>query len=62
MAAAIKNSVYKMKNQLDAYLHNNRVSPLLDLIEKKIHLERSLIVLGMLLPFFFFAYVIVSFV
>ncbi|CAF1158107.1 unnamed protein product [Rotaria sordida] len=48
MSAVIKNNIHKVKNELNPYLHNNRISLFLDLVEQKIHLERSLIALGIL--------------
>lgn len=53
MASAVKNSVDKVKNGLDPYLQNNSICPLLDVIEKKIHVGRAFIVLGTFLEFFF---------
>jgi len=49
MAAVIQNIIHKVKNRLDPYLRDNRISPFFDFIEKKIHLNRSLIAFGMLL-------------
>ncbi len=53
MAALIRNIIQKLKNKLDTYLYNNQISPFLDLAERKIHLHRSIIALGMLLSFLF---------
>jgi hypothetical protein len=53
MAALIQNSIDKVNNELHPYLYNNRISPLWDLVEQKIQLERSILALGMLLSFFF---------
>ncbi len=53
MAGVIQNNMKKMKTGLDPYLQNNCISPFLDIIEQKIHLERSFVVVGMLLQFFF---------
>jgi hypothetical protein len=52
MAAVIQNSFHKVKNEINPYLYNNWISPFFDLAEQKVHLERSIIALGMLLPFF----------
>jgi hypothetical protein len=47
MAAVIQNNIQKVKTGLNPYLQNNRISPFFDIVEKKVHLERSLITLGM---------------
>ena len=60
MAAVIQQSMLKVKNKLNPYLNNNRISPVFDLVEQKVHLDRSLIALGMLLSFLF-AHLIVLF-
>jgi hypothetical protein len=53
MSGVIQNNMKKVKIGLDSYLQNNRISPFLDIIEEKIHLERSFVVFSMLLQFFF---------
>ncbi|CAF1521836.1 unnamed protein product [Adineta steineri] len=47
MAALLQKNFDKVKNRINPYLHNNRISPLLDLAENKIHVERSIIALGL---------------
>ncbi|CAF1368635.1 unnamed protein product [Adineta steineri] len=47
MAAAIRENIDNVKNKLDPYLHSEQIDSYLNPIEQKIHLERSLIVLGL---------------
>jgi hypothetical protein len=47
MAAIIQNNFDKVKNGIKPYLHDNQISPYLDLVESKIPLERSVIALSM---------------
>lgn len=46
----------KIKNRLHPYLYNNPISPFLDIAERKIHLDRSILVLGIFLQIFFAFY------
>jgi hypothetical protein len=47
MDAVIQNHMQKVKTGLNPYLQNNRISPFFDIVEKKVHLERSLVTVGM---------------
>ncbi|CAF1381914.1 unnamed protein product [Adineta steineri] len=47
MAAAIRENIDNVKNKLDPYLHSEQIDSYLNPVEEKIHLERSLIVLGL---------------
>ncbi len=53
VTSVIKDINNKVKCKLDPYLRDNQISPFLDFIEQKLHLERSIVMLGMLLEFFF---------
>jgi hypothetical protein len=53
MAAAVKDNINKVKDKLDPYLENSPIGPVLGAVEKKLHVGRAFIVLGMLLLFFF---------
>lgn len=50
----MQNSINKVKDELNSYLQNNQMSPLFEFVERTVHIDRSIIALGMFLSFFFF--------
>ena len=40
-------------NSINSFLNNNPISPILGLIEQKVHIPRLFLALGRILPFFF---------
>lgn len=59
MGAILKNTTYKIKSEVHSYLYNNSINPVFDFIEKKIHLERSIIVFGMLFVLVFIFHIMI---
>lgn len=46
MAAAVKDNINKVKDKLDRYLENSPIGSILGAVEKKVHVGRASIVLG----------------
>lgn len=46
MANIMKNNINKLKEELNSLLYKSLISPIFAIIEQKIHLERSILALG----------------
>ena len=58
MATIVLAIISVVKTKFDSCLNNSRISPFLALIEKKIHIPRPFLVLGMILLFFFISCIV----
>jgi len=49
MVSLFQSGFSKLKNKLNPYLYNEQISPFLEIVEQKVHLERSILGLGIFL-------------